>query len=266
MRTVGFSQALFAIAGASLAIFSLAYGDFAPGGASLPGWVPVSKAWTYAFALLVLVGSIGLFLPRWATSGALLVGGYLVVWSVLGTPSIISHPLSIGAWYGFCEALTVLVGAWILYVMLRASQEAGASGEQRGAVRLAQVLFGLCCIFYGCSHFTYATYTAAMVPAWLPARMGFAYFTGVCHIAAGVGIVLGILPRLAATLEAIMMSLFGLLVWVPSFFAEPRPSWAMPPKNQWSELVVNLVLAAAAWVVAASLRECAWIRRPVRST
>jgi len=54
-----------------------------------------------------------------------------------------------------------------------------------------------------------------------------------------------------------MMSLFGLLVWVPTFFAQPRPSWATPPQNEWSELVVNLVLAAAAWIVVTS-----WADRP----
>jgi len=85
-------------------------------------------------------------------------------------------------------------------------------------VRMAQVLFGLTCVFYGWSHFAYADYTASMVPNWLPSRLGLAYFTGLGHIAAGIGIIVWILPRLAATLEAIMMSLFGLLVWVPSFF------------------------------------------------
>ena len=126
------------------------------------------------------------------------------------------------------------------------------------AVRVAQVLFGLNCVFYGWSHFAYADYTASMVPAWLPSRLGFAYFTGLGHIAAGIGIIVGILPRLAATLEAIMMSLFGLLVWVPSFFAQPPPKWATPPQNQWSELVVTLLLAASAWIVATSLRNRPW--------
>jgi uncharacterized membrane protein YphA (DoxX/SURF4 family) len=63
---------------------------------------------------------------------------------------------------------------------------------------------------------------------------------------------LGVLPRLAAVLEAVMMSLFGLLVWVPSFFATPRPQWATPPEHQWLELTVNVVLAASAWLVAIS--------------
>jgi uncharacterized membrane protein YphA (DoxX/SURF4 family) len=125
-------------------------------------------------------------------------------------------------------------------------------------VRAAQALFGLSCVFYGWSHFAYADYTAGMVPTWLPGRLGFAYFTGLGHIAAGIGVLIGILPRLAATLEAIMMSSFGLLVWMPSFVANPRPEWATPPKNQWSEIVVNLLLAASAWIVAASLRNRPW--------
>lgn len=123
------------------------------------------------------------------------------------------------------------------------------------AARTARVMFGLGCVFYGWSHFFYAGYTASMVPPWLPGRLGLAYFTGLCHVAAGMGIIVGILPRLAATLEAIMMSLFGLLVWVPSFMAQPRPKWATPPQNQWSELVVTLMLAACAWVVTDSLRD-----------
>jgi uncharacterized membrane protein YphA (DoxX/SURF4 family) len=130
------------------------------------------------------------------------------------------------------------------------------AGER--TVRAARILFGLTCVFYGWSHFRYPTYTASMVPTWLPGHLGLAYFTGLAHVAAGVGIIVGVLPRLAATLEAIMMSLFGLLVWVPSFFAQPLPKWATPPQNQWSELVVNLVLAASAWIVATSLRDRFW--------
>jgi uncharacterized membrane protein len=187
---------------------------------------------------------------------ALTICIYQLVWAAICVLPVLSKPLSVGAWYGFCEALAPLIGAWILYALLRWDSVGSVMpiAVQR-AVRAAQILFGLTCIFYGWSHFAYAEYTAAMVPAWLPARLGFAYFTGVGHIAAGVGLVVWILPRLAATLEASMMSLFGLLVWVPSFFAQPRPEWATPPQNQWSELVVNLVLAAAAWLVATSLRK-----------
>jgi uncharacterized membrane protein YphA (DoxX/SURF4 family) len=259
MRIVGLGHGLFAIAIASLAILNLTYGDSAPMGQSLPSWIPWREPWVYGSALLVLGASAGLCFSRTALPSALTIGAYQAVWAVICAPPILSQPLSVDAWYGFCEALTSLVGAYILYTMLRwQSRGLEMPIASARAVRTAQVLFGLNCVFYGWSHFAYADYTASMVPTWLPGRLGFAYFTGLGHIAAGIGIIVGILPRLAATLEAIMMSLFGLLVWVPSFLARPRPEWATPPQNQWSELVVNLALAASAWIVATSLRNHPW--------
>jgi uncharacterized membrane protein len=206
-----------------------------------------------------LAASAGLCFSRTALPSALTIGAYRAVLAVINVPPILAKPLSVVSWYGFCEALTSLTGAWILYAMLRwqsRGSEMPIASER--AVRAARVLFGLTCVFYGWSHFVYADYTASMVPTWLPDRLGFAYFTGLGHIAAGIGIMVGTLPRLAATLEAIMMSLFGLLVWVPSLWAQPRPKWAGTPQNQWSELVVTLLLAACAWIVADSLRNRAW--------
>ena len=256
---IGLGRGFFAIAAASLAVLSLTYGDFALSGESLPGWIPGRETWVYLSALLLLAASVGLCFSRTALPSVLTIGAYQAVWVVIGTPPIVSNPLSIGAWYGFCEAVTSLVGAWILYAMLRwQSRGSQTPIASERAVRVAQVVFGLTCIFYGCSHFAYADYTASMVPTWLPNPLGLAYFTGLAHVAAGIGIIAGILPRLAATLETIMMSLFGLLVWVPSFLAQPRPAWATPPQNQWSELVVNLVLAASACIVAASLKNRPW--------
>jgi uncharacterized membrane protein len=246
MRIVGLGHGLFAIAAASLAILSLVDGGR-------------RESWVYASALVVLAASPGLCFARTALPSALIIGAYGAVLAAINVPPILAQPLSVGAWYGFCESLTWLLGAWVLYAMLRwqwRGAEMPVAGER--AVRAAQVLFGLTCVFYGWSHFIYADYTASMVPAWLPGGLGFAYFTGLGHIAAGMGLAAGILPRLAATLEAAMMSLFGLLVWVPSLFAQPRPKWAGTPQNQWSELLITLLLAATAWIVADSLRNRRW--------
>jgi uncharacterized membrane protein len=256
---VRFAQGLFALAAASLAILMLAYGDFAPGGETLPAWIPWREMWIHACAVVVLAASLGVCFPRTALMGVLVVGIYEAIWVLISVPVILSAPLTIGGWYPFCESLTALIGAWILYAMLR--WPSGDSQMPSGAwrtVRAAQVLFGLNCVFYGSSHFAYADYTASMVPTWLPTRLGLAYLTGLGHIAAGIGIVFGILARLAATLEAVMMSLFGLLVWVPTFFAQSPPKWATPPQNRWSELVVTLVLAVSAWIVATSLKNRSW--------
>jgi uncharacterized membrane protein YphA (DoxX/SURF4 family) len=259
MRSAGPGRGLFAVASAALAVWSLTYGDFAWGVQSALAGIPWREAWVYGSALIVLAASAGLCWPRTALASVLTIGAYQAIGAAISVPRILSRPLSIDAWYPFCEAVTPLAGAWVLYAMLRRrSRRSGKPVASEGSVRAAQILFGLTCVFYGWSHFLYADYTAGMVPAWLPGRLAFAYLTGLGHIAAGLAIVFGILPRLAATLEAIMMSSFGILVWVPSFLARPRPKWAVPPEHQWSELVVTLVLAASAWIVAISFADRPW--------
>lgn len=259
MRIVGLGHALFAIAVASLAVLKFTFHDFAAIWHSGPAESPGQDAWQYGSALILLAASVGVCVPRTAVASVVTIGAYFVIWAVADLSPILSKPLSIGSWYGLCEVLSSVAGIWILFAALR-WQSPGSkmpiAGER--AVRAAQILFGLTCIYYGNSHFTYADYTAGMVPTWLPHRMGFAYFTGASYIAAGLGLLLGILPRLAATLVAIMVSLFGLLVWLPTFFAHPKPAWATPLQNEWSELEVSLLLAAAAWIVADSLRSRPW--------
>src|SRR5471030_2777912 len=104
MRIVGLGQGLFAIASASLAILSLSYGDFAPMGQSLPAWIPWRETWVYGSALLLLGASAGLCFSRTALPSVLTIGTYQAVWAVICAPPILSQPLSVGAWYGFCEA------------------------------------------------------------------------------------------------------------------------------------------------------------------
>ena len=244
MQVIRIAPNLLALASAGVAVVTVACGDFALLGHSLPAWLPWRVAWVYGCALAVLVASGGLCVGRTAAVSALTIAAYYTLWGLTCIPAIVAAPLSVGAWYGFCEAVTALVGPVIFFTRLRAHNDSNLP-----VVRAAQVLFGLTCVFYGWSHFVYAQYTAGMVPGWLPGHMDWAYLTGAGHIAAGVGIVIGVLPRLAALLEAIMMSLFGLLVWVPSFFMQPRPAWAASSQSQWSELVLTLVLATSAWIV-----------------
>lgn len=249
MHIVRLGRGTLAVASAALAVWSFAFGHFAV--QSLPDWMPWREPWVYGSALVLLVASVGLCFSRTALPGVLAFGACQAVGAAICVPGIVSQPRSIGAWYPLCEALTSLAGAWVLYALLRRQSRESATGMAgEHALRVALVLFGLTCVFYGWSHFLYADYTASMVPNWLPDHLQVAYFTGAAHIAAGFAIVFQMLPGLAATLEAIMMSLFGLLVWVPSFFMVPRPAWARQPPNQWSELVVNVALAAAAWIVA----------------
>ncbi len=260
MRISRFGRALFGTAVAGLAILSLVYGNFAPILAPFPALLPWPEVWAYGSGAILLAASAGLFFARTALVSAIIIGVYESIWAVARAPPVLLKPLIIGSWYGFSEALGPLVGAWILYAVLRRQYDAPTVTVVTGdrALHVARVLFGAACVVYGAAHFAYATFTATMVPAWLPGRTGLAYLTGVGHAAAGFGLLVGVLPRLAATLEAIMMSLFGVLVWLPSFFAQPTPEWAPSTQIQWSETFVTFLLASSAWIVAASLRSTPW--------
>jgi uncharacterized membrane protein len=243
MRLAGSGVRWFAIATAGLAIVGLSFHGFAPLWQPLPAWLPWHDIWVDACGLLLLAASVGLCFRRTLAASVLVIAVYCATWAVTRAVAVVHTPLSFGAWYGVFEALAPFVAALMLGARL---------GQQ--ALRVAQVLFGVTCVVFGAAHFVYADFTASMVPGWLPGHLGLAYFTGLGHMAAGVGIATGILPRLAARLEALMMSLFGLLVWVPTLFARSPPQWATPPQNQWSELVLTLLLAVSALIVATSLR------------
>jgi uncharacterized membrane protein len=260
MRNTGFGHALFGIAAAGLAALSLVYGNFAPIFDPFPASLPWSGLWEYGLGAILLAASAGLFFARTALMSAVIVAAYALVWTVARVRPLLLKPQSVGNWYGVCEALGPLLGAWILYALLHRQNAAPAESvmTRDRALHVARVLFGAACVVYGAAHFAYAAYTSAMVPAWLPGRTGLTYLTGAFHAAAGLGLLFGVLPRLAATLEASMLSLFGVLVWLPSFFAQPAPGWAPTAQIRWSETFLTFLLAASAWIVAESLRGTPW--------
>jgi len=120
-----------------------------------------------------------------------------------------------------------------------------ATGEN--GVRIARMLFAVSLIPIGLSHIVYVKETAALVPAWLPYRVGWAYLTGAGQIACGLGVLFSIFPRVAARTEAGMLSLFTLLVWGPAILAAPRA------RLPWTAFFISWAIASAAWVVAQNI-------------
>lgn len=103
------------------------------------------------------------------------------------------------------------------------------------------------------SHFVYLPQTTGLVPAWLPARTAWAVVVGVAHLAAAVGILTHVYPRLAARLEAWMISAFTLLVWLPRVVAAPTT------RLEWTAFFASWVIGAGVWVVADAYRGSPWL-------
>jgi uncharacterized membrane protein len=128
----------------------------------------------------------------------------------------------------------------------------GFASGARGT-HVARVLFALALPPVGLSHILHPDQIADLVPTWLPAHDSWAYLVGAGHMAAGVGLLLAVVPRLAVTLEAAMMSAIGILVWIPGVVTAPTV------RTQWADLFATAVFAGSAWIVAGTYRNESWL-------
>ncbi|HEY4132567.1 MAG TPA: hypothetical protein VGM50_18285 [Gemmatimonadaceae bacterium] len=225
----------FAVGLAGLGVLGLVNGDFAL------QWQPVPAAWPLRTPLAYLTGAtevmiaIALMAPRLRSSAAHVLLVFALAWVVLlKIPVVVAAPLVEVSWLGLGEISMVLAGSLSLIGTPRCR-------------RAARIVFALALIPVGLSHLVYAKATAGFIPAWIPFKLGWAYFTGAAQIAAGLAVLFDVLAVLAATLEALMLGLFAVLVWAP--VVARTPAVRLP----WTALLITWVIAATAWVVTSDL-------------
>jgi uncharacterized membrane protein len=249
MRMTGPGRLLFALSLAVLGAFTIGFPGFAPAWPLVPKGIVWHDALVNLSGAILLAGGIGLLVPRTAKPSSLVLAGFLLLQLLLQIPHVAAHPLVEVMWEQTSENLIYVAGAWTIFSMLPRD---GGAFANLGNVRAGQMLFALALPAIGLSHMLYLDQTAPLIPSWLPFHVPLAYLTGAAHIAAGAGILFGVLPRLAATLEAVMVSLFTLLVWIPIVTA-PSPS-----RFDWAEICVSTVISGSAWAVAESFRGRSW--------
>ncbi len=226
----------------ALGALSLGSGDFAFQWQPVPPDAPARGTLALAAGGLELLAAVLIVVPRLRAAGAWLAAALLLGWVALHVPSVVQRPGSVADWLGLAETAAMAGAA----LMLAAT--CGGASAAPAIVRGATGVFGLACIVFGVSHFVYAQFTASMIPAWLPQRLGLAYFTGAAHALAGVAIVTGVRRVLAAALEAAMMAVFVVLVHIPMVLAKPQG------RLEWTMLAVALLLASSSAIVAATWR------------
>src|SRR5262245_17984577 len=234
------SRACFALGLIGLGVLTFVYGDFALQWQPVPTWVPARTSLAYASGAILVVAAAGLLWGRTAVLDARVLFGYALLWlALLMLPGLALGPSIEANWMGSAEIVVIVAAGWVLVASL------SLTASER-LTRIAQLAFGLSLIPLGISHFVYSAPTIGFVPSWLPFRAGWAYLSGAGHIAAGLGVLFGVVPRLAARLEAAMIGVFTVLVWGPAAFVTPT-------RLEWTAFFVSWTIAAAAWIVAESI-------------
>jgi uncharacterized membrane protein len=255
IRIVGVGRAVFAAIMIALGIQGLITGDFTVVWQPVPKGVPAREVLVYLCASVSLASGIGLLWRRTAALSARVLLASLVIWFLLWRVRALFLAPLVGSTWSCGETMVMMAGAWVLFAAFATDWDRRYLGFATGdkGVRIARALYGLGLIPFGVAHFVYLEQTVVLIPAWLPWHVGWAYFTGVAFIAAGVAILIGVYARLAATLSALQMGMFALVVWVPLVAAGAVNAF------QWGEFASTLALTAGGWVVADSYRGMPWL-------
>lgn len=105
---------------------------------------------------------------------------------------------------------------------------------------IAIVLFGIPWIVFGIQHFMYADFVRELVPAYMPVRIFWVYFTGVAMMAAGVSFIIRRQVQLAAFLLACMLLLFILMLHPLLLVKEPQVG------IHWTRVMQDMAIMGAA--------------------
>jgi uncharacterized membrane protein len=223
---------------AGLGALSVVSGDFAFQWEPVPADIPHRATLAVASGLVEILAALLLAIPKWRSVGALAACAVFAGWTALHLPLLASKPLDVSVWLGVAEPAALALG---IFLVVTETVLIPPGARRRSAV---VILFGAALVVFGLSHFAYASFTAALVPSWMPMPLALAYFAGAAHAAAGIALIVGVWRGPVASLEGLMMASFVLLVHVPRVVSEPAS------RVEWTMLLVAGALTCASMLVA----------------
>jgi len=227
---------VFAAATLALGLVTLAshdYNDF-----HLPRYI------VYAASAAQIFGGAAIQFRRTAKTGAVVLSAVYLVFALLCVPRIVAAPRIYNSWGNFFEQFSLLTGAALVYARL------SSAWSREKLNRIGCILLGICAVSFTLEQAIYLSATAHLVPKWLPpTQMFWAVTTTVFFALAAVALLANRMALLATRLLAMMLVIFGLLLWVPLLLSDPHNH------TNWSETAETFAIAGAAWILADLLAE-----------
>jgi uncharacterized membrane protein len=149
-------------------------------------------------------------------------------------------------WTILFEILAMVGGAWVFAAGFPADKKISYPNESF-VLQLANVgrfFIAISLVVFAVQHFIYAQFVANLIPAWIPERLFWVYFTGIAFIAAALAIASRKMIRLAALLLGTMFFLWVLVLHIPRVAGSPRNG------NEVTSLFVALAMSGIAFALA----------------
>ncbi len=200
--------------------------------------------------VVLIAAAIATMLRPTASYGAAMLAALLLLWdALLHAPALAAAPANGGEWTGAAETFALAGAALVLFGMTRlsAAWRGAPDATVSRSLLIGRICFGISMLGFGALHFIYITYVAFVIPSWIPAHVFFAYATGVAHVSAGLGILSGVLARLAALCTAAMFGSWFLIVHLPRVAAHAQSA------DEWTSMLIALAMCGSALLIASSL-------------
>jgi uncharacterized membrane protein YphA (DoxX/SURF4 family) len=199
-----------------------------------------------------VVAGLSIATGRMARLVAMVLGVVLLLYALFRyVPVLVTRLHDPGPWTVVFEILAMVGGAWVLAASFPADGR-GSQSWDSVVWRLADVgrfLIAISLVVFAVQHFMYARFVATLVPAWIPARLFWAYFTGIAFVAAAISIATKRVLGMAAMLLGTMFFLWVVLLHIP------RVAGAIRNGNEVTSLFVAVAMCGLSFVLAGRTEE-----------
>jgi hypothetical protein len=199
-----------------------------------------SEILAYIVGAVELTGGLAIQWQRTERLGALTLFAIYFIFTLFLIPPIIQAPLAYTYWGNFFEEFSIVLGGVFVFASTIRTDPERAKKITRAAYRC----FGICVISYALYQLFYLSYTAALVPKWLPpGQMFWAAATTIAFALAAIAIISGRSALLASRLLVAMFICFCLLVWLPASLIDPGDL------SNWVRNTITLAVAGSVWII-----------------
>lgn len=249
------SRLLWAAALIALGVTGIVNGRFALAWQSVPAHLPGRTILAYVCAAAEILAGLGVLwrvTARWACR---FLVPYLLIWLVaLEVPAVLQSPGNSGTWGSVGEIAIITAGALSLFARSAAPAGAGGPLSADRTMRAARWFLVFALPMIGME--VLAPATRIQLPpwiGWLPHGVGWIDLSGVGSVAAALGILFGVWPRLATHAEAAMLALITVWFWGP---------WLPTGETATTAFIISWLISASVWLVGDSYAAVDWLARP----